>query len=549
MNSLDKANKTLLLEAEDMALTGAYKVESNQFASDGQVISLHGGDNDDSGSASFKFEGATGKYDIKITYFDENDGVGQIKLEQDNKTLKSVQLDRQLSSAVADEQTKTTLKIEEIEINKGDNFEIEGIEQGNEWTAEHTRIDKIEFIPKAYSDNSANNSPIRELNIDVELDVTNQKNGEFDGNISFTNNGEQFQGWTIEFNTDADINKIWNAKIVSHKGDRYVIEDVSSNDNVYAGETTTFGFSASGETIEPSNFVFNGQAIDVEVEEIKEPPSSSPSPSPTPTPTPSPTPNPSGRAITVGFENYNDGTKYNESAQNKDWNVNWVNKGQMDNYAVITDDEVHSGDKALKITYRPDARTGGGAAWKLPSEKEYYLSYWVKFENGFDFDGDKYSGGKLPGLAGAGGYCSGGETCNGNNGFSSRYMWRENGRAQLYLYHMDKPGKFGEEFWFKDSDGDDVYFERGKWHHLVQRMRINDGNQSNGEVDVWMNGEQVLSVDDLRFVTNNKGIDSLMFSTFFGGGKSTEWWPDYEVNSYFDDFVVSTEASDVGLSN
>ncbi len=30
MNSLDsKANKTILLEAEDMALTGAYKVESN----------------------------------------------------------------------------------------------------------------------------------------------------------------------------------------------------------------------------------------------------------------------------------------------------------------------------------------------------------------------------------------------------------------------------------------------------------------------------------------------------------------------------------------
>ncbi len=149
MNSLDnKANKTILIEAEEMILGGAYRVESNQFASGGEVISLHGGDNLDVGSASFKFEGATGKYDIKITYFDENDGVGQIKLKQDNKTLKSVQLDRQLGSAVADEQTKTTLKIEEIEINKGDNFEIEGIEQGSKWTAEHTRIDKIEFIPQ-----------------------------------------------------------------------------------------------------------------------------------------------------------------------------------------------------------------------------------------------------------------------------------------------------------------------------------------------------------------------------------------------------------------
>ncbi len=541
--------KTLLLEAEEMILGGEYKVESNQFASGGKVISLHGGDNDDSGSASFKFEGVTGKYDIKITYFDENDGVGQIKLEQDNKTLKSVQLDRQLGSAVADEQTKTTLKIEEIEINKGDNFEIEGIEQGSKWTAEHTRIDKIEFIPQETTatpqTQSEKPTTVKPVEVELEFDATARVNGGFTGDISFTNNGEQFHGWKVEFDANFKIDKIWNAEIVSHKGNRYVIGDVSSNDNVFEGETTTFGFSANGETIEPSNFVFNGQAIDVnEIDEIKEPPSSSP----TPTPIPTPTPSPSNKAISVDFENHNDGTKYNQSAQNRDWNVNWVNKGQMDNYAVITDDEVHSGDKALRITYRPDARTGGGAAWKLPSEKEYYLSYWVKFENGFDFDGDKHSGGKLPGLAGAGGYCSGGETCNGNNGFSSRYMWRENGRAQLYLYHMDKPGKFGEEFWLFDSDGDDVYFERGKWHNLVQRVRINDGNQSNGEVDVWMNGEQVLEIDDLKMVTNNKGIDALMFSTFHGGGKSTEWWPDYEVHSYFDDFVVSTEASDVGLS-
>ena len=58
-------------EAEKMTLTGAYKVESNQFASGGKVISLHGGNNNDVGKASFNFEGVSGKYDIKLTYFDE----------------------------------------------------------------------------------------------------------------------------------------------------------------------------------------------------------------------------------------------------------------------------------------------------------------------------------------------------------------------------------------------------------------------------------------------------------------------------------------------
>lgn len=61
-----------------------------------------------------------------------------------------------------------------------------------------------------------------------------------------------------------------------------------------------------------------------------------------------------------------------------------------------------------------------------------------------------------------------------------------------------------------------------------------------------MNGEQVLDIDNLQFVSNNKGIDALMFSTFHGGN-SKDFLPEREVHSYFDDIVISTNASDVGL--
>ena len=81
---------------------------------------------------------------------------------------------------------------------------------------------------------------------------------------------------------------------------------------------------------------------------------------------------------------------------------------------------------------------------------------------------------------------------------------------------------------------------------MVQRVKANDGSQSNGELDVWMDGEQVLDMDGLRFMTNNQGIDTAYFSTFHGGYGS-DWWPDHNVNAYFDDFVVSTNAADVGL--
>ena len=364
-----------------------------------------------------------------------------------------------------------------------------------------------------------------DLSIDrlIDLEFVVKKDwthgGGFTGNINITNNGNFLQGWTIEFDADFDISKIWNAEIVSHVGNRYVIKSRPGNSDVNIGETVTFGFNALVDhqtIVEPNNFIFNQQKVL------------------------------SPQAIAVGFEQHDADTNYDLSMQRKDWNATWMNDSLMKDYAIITDTDAYSGEKSLRITYLSDARTGGSAIWKLPAEKEYYLSYQVKFSDDFDFDGSKKSGGKLPGLAGAGGYCSGGQTCTGDNGFSSRYMWGKNGRAKLYLYHMDKPTKWGENFWFQESNGNDKYFQRGQWHNLIQRVRINDGNQANGEIDVWMDGEQVLSLDELRFVTNNQGIDALLFSTFHGGS-TDEWLPDHTVYSYWDDFIVSPNAADVGL--
>ena len=136
-----------VIQAEDMQLGGEYRVEKLGAASGGEVISLRGGDNNGTGTASFDFTGATGTYDLKINYFDENDGVGEIKLEQGNKQLISFRLDKQLGSPLANEQTLTSMEIPDITVSSGDGFRIEGIEQGSINTAEHVRIDSIQFIP------------------------------------------------------------------------------------------------------------------------------------------------------------------------------------------------------------------------------------------------------------------------------------------------------------------------------------------------------------------------------------------------------------------
>jgi hypothetical protein len=253
----------------------------------------------------------------------------------------------------------------------------------------------------------------------------------------------------------------------------------------------------------------------------------------------------SSDAIDVGFEKHSNGISYTQSAQQLDWNVLY-SSGDMAAYTNISNQQAHSGSKSLKVTYPDNAQIGPGAQYGLPPKNEYYLSYWMKFDSNFGFNGqyNGSTGGKLPGLASTG-LCSGGSSCTGNNGFSSRYMWRENGRAVLYLYHMNKPGDYGEDIQLR-LNGENLYFPTGQWFKMTQRVRINTGNNANGSLDIWFNDQKVLSRSNLKFVTNGNKVDIFYLNTFHGGS-GPSWWPRYTTHAYFDDFIVSPNASDVGL--
>ncbi|MEL7447024.1 MAG: cellulose binding domain-containing protein, partial [Pseudomonadota bacterium] len=53
-------------------------------------------------------------------------------------------------------------------------------------------------------------------------------------------------GWTVSFDYAGDITNIWNARIVSRIGDRYIVENMGYNADVGAGGTVSFGFQGSG---------------------------------------------------------------------------------------------------------------------------------------------------------------------------------------------------------------------------------------------------------------------------------------------------------------
>lgn len=65
------------IEAEDMALT-TYGTEANSSASGGKLISLLNAAGS-IGSASTLFTGEEGSYNIVVGYYDENDGVSELK--------------------------------------------------------------------------------------------------------------------------------------------------------------------------------------------------------------------------------------------------------------------------------------------------------------------------------------------------------------------------------------------------------------------------------------------------------------------------------------
>lgn len=246
-----------------------------------------------------------------------------------------------------------------------------------------------------------------------------------------------------------------------------------------------------------------------------------------------------GSRITVGFEDAAADSAYSSSAQSGDWDLWWQER--FDQNSTISSEQARSGGQSLRITYPAGTSGGASAAWRIEPAEEYYLSYWVQFGEGFDFDGDTFSGGKLPGLA-SGDSCAGGSGCDGTNGFSVRYMWREQGAAELYLYDMTADTTYGRSVDFSQG----VTFQPGTWHHLVQRVRANTVGVDDGLVQVWVDGTQVIDLDGLRFRTDDHLIDNVYFTTYFGGS-DPGWYPSVDSYAWFDDLVVSTNPADVGL--
>ncbi len=167
---------------------------------------------------------------------------------------------------------------------------------------------------------------------------------------------------------------------------------------------------------------------------------------------------------------------------------------------------------------------------------EASLSYDVYFHDDFQY----VLGGKMHGLGPD-------EVVTGDwkvrpDGWSSRIMWRPDGKIETVLVLQDQRDKYGE---YKSSES--FRFKRGKFYSVTLYTRLNSAaNKKDGEARVYVDGKLLIKYDNAYFWSDaerDSRISQFLFSTFHGGADRS-WAPKDKkgnfVNTHatFDNFVV-----------
>lgn len=119
----------------------------------------------------------------------------------------------------------------------------------------------------------------------VQLHVVNSWSGGFQGEIEIINDSStQISDWSVGFDTNFSIQTFWNAKELTHSGNRWKFGSAGWNRAINANKSVRFGFIGHGNNPAIVDISFNGQR--------QNQPTPVPTPRVTPTPVPTPTPTP-----------------------------------------------------------------------------------------------------------------------------------------------------------------------------------------------------------------------------------------------------------------
>jgi hypothetical protein len=236
------------------------------------------------------------------------------------------------------------------------------------------------------------------------------------------------------------------------------------------------------------------------------------------------------------FQQHSTGA-YTAARFSADWGfAPGASAGVADNRLSILVDPLDANNRVLRVTYKANQIGGSSASvFTYPIPDGPHTQLWLQYKVMFDSNFTWVKGGKLPGLAGYNGTKPTG--CVNNSlldGFSARFMWRENGNGFLYLYNPVKQEECG------DYSPLASFFTKGRWYTITSFVDLGTANQYNGAVTTYIDGKEVSRVSGLMLRNSaSVSIDKFLFETFFGGSTS-DWAPASDQYSYFDDISIST---------
>ncbi len=268
------------------------------------------------------------------------------------------------------------------------------------------------------------------------------------------------------------------------------------------------------------------------------------------------------KVIDVSFNNYQDNSKYTVATATHDFGylqkrAAGDNRGLDGDGLTWPQQNVISGG-ALRAQYPANKILGPETGFLFDTSfadtEEAIMEYRVKFGPDFYWA----YGGKLPGLGGSDQSKSrglpDGLTKDQNtiqNGFSARLMWRPlsytpagkdavEGRIVFYTYLPYRDiNKGGVDM--PDRDVAEIKVVGNQWYTIKQHLKLNTLGQSNGILELFVNGVSVYKATNVVFRRPDKPnvkINAAIFQSYRGGSTVEDFASPKTEYIYFDDFKV-----------
>jgi len=191
---------------------------------------------------------------------------------------------------------------------------------------------------------------------------------------------------------------------------------------------------------------------------------------------------------------------------------------------------------------------GGFGIWTnhRVSAETAIFKYSVFFPSGFNF----VKGGKLPGLYGGRKSCSGGDPAR--DCFSTRMMWRDGGKGELYLYAnreaqdpaiCQMPNNYCSPTYGWSLNTGSFTFARNAWTDIEERITLNTPGQRNGVLAIKVNGQEVIRYNNIVFriaAYPDMKVEGMDVETFFGGN-GPEWASPTRQVTKFKEFILESQ--------